>query len=52
MHISQSRGGLKLLAQRNEILQEALSLFSVKGYDGVSMSDIAEVVGIKAASHL
>jgi TetR/AcrR family transcriptional regulator, biofilm operon repressor len=35
---------------KERILHEALSLFSVKGYDGVSMSDIAEVVGIKAAS--
>ena len=32
------------------ILDESLALFSVKGYDGVSMSDIAEAVGIKAAS--
>ena len=35
---------------KERILQESLSLFSVKGYDGVSMSEIAEVVGIKAAS--
>lgn len=35
---------------KERILQEALSLFSIKGYDGVSMSDIAEAVGIKAAS--
>jgi len=35
---------------KEQILNEALSLFSIKGYDGVSMSDIAEKVGIKAAS--
>ncbi|HHV10022.1 MAG TPA: TetR/AcrR family transcriptional regulator [Clostridiales bacterium] len=35
---------------KERILNEALSLFSVKGYDGVSMSDIAGAVGIKAAS--
>lgn len=35
---------------KERILNEALSLFSVKGYDGVSMSDIATMVGIKAAS--
>lgn len=32
------------------ILEESLALFSVRGYDGVSMSDIAEAVGIKASS--
>ncbi len=35
---------------KERILNEALSLFSVKGYDGVSMSDIGDIVGIKAAS--
>ncbi len=35
---------------KEKILNEALALFSVKGYDGVSMSDIANAVGIKAAS--
>jgi AcrR family transcriptional regulator len=35
---------------KEKILNEALALFSVKGYDGVSMSDIADIVGIKAAS--
>lgn len=35
---------------KEKILNEALDLFSVKGYDGVSMSDIASTVGIKAAS--
>ncbi|MDD3172854.1 MAG: TetR/AcrR family transcriptional regulator, partial [Herbinix sp.] len=35
---------------KEKILNEALALFSVKGYDGVSMSDIADTVGIKAAS--
>lgn len=35
---------------KERILDEALTLFSVRGYDGVSMSDIAGAVGIKAAS--
>lgn len=35
---------------KEQILNEALSLFSSKGYDGVSMSDIADIVGIKASS--
>ena len=35
---------------KENILNEALTQFSVKGYDGVSMSDIAGAVGIKAAS--
>lgn len=35
---------------RNKIIQCALDLFSVKGYEGVSMRDIAAEVGIKAAS--
>ncbi|MDF2512274.1 MAG: hypothetical protein K0S04_2140 [Herbinix sp.] len=39
-----------MINTKERILNEALSLFSVKGYDGVSMSDIAETVGIKAAS--
>lgn len=32
------------------ILNEALALFSIKGYDGVTMFDIANAVGIKPAS--
>jgi len=32
------------------ILDEALELFSTKGYDGVTVADIADAVGIKAAS--
>ncbi|HBN85709.1 MAG TPA: TetR/AcrR family transcriptional regulator [Clostridiales bacterium] len=32
------------------ILDEALSLFAVKGYDGVTVQDIARAVGIKAPS--
>lgn len=35
---------------KETIIYEALSLFSDKGYDGVSMRDIASAVGIKAAS--
>ena len=32
------------------ILNEALELFSTRGYDGVTVADIADAVGIKAAS--
>lgn len=35
---------------REKALQAALELFGRKGYDGVSMNDIAEAVGIKAPS--
>jgi AcrR family transcriptional regulator len=35
---------------KERILIESLALFSVKGYDGVTMSEIADFVGIKAAS--
>ena len=35
---------------REIILQEALNLFSRKGYAAVSMRDIATVVGIRASS--
>lgn len=35
---------------KKAILDAALELFSVKGYDGVGVADIAEAVGIKAAS--
>lgn len=32
------------------ILEEALNLFAVHGYEGVSVADIADAVGIKASS--
>ena len=35
---------------KQKILEEALKLFSEKGYEGVSMREIAAVVGIKGAS--
>lgn len=35
---------------RQRILDEALNLFSVSGYDGVSVKDIAGAVGIKDSS--
>ena len=35
---------------KKRILYEALRLFSKKGYDGVSMREIAQAVGIKGAS--
>lgn len=39
-----------MTSTREKILLESLNLFSVKGYNGVSMRDIAAAVGIKAAS--
>lgn len=38
------------MTTKEKILQEALSLFSVKGYDAVYVGEIAEAVGIKAPS--
>ncbi len=35
---------------KQRILEEALDLFSVRGYDGVSVKDIAQAVGIKDSS--
>ncbi len=35
---------------KQEILKIALELFSTQGYEGVTVADIAEAVGIKAAS--
>lgn len=35
---------------KDNILYQSLTLFSEKGYEGVSMRDIAQAVGIKAAS--
>lgn len=35
---------------REKIIKESLKLFSKKGYDGVSMRDIASAVNIKASS--
>ena len=35
---------------KQTILEEALNLFSVNGYDGVSVKDIANAVGIKDSS--
>jgi len=35
---------------RSAIIEHALTLFSERGYEGVSMRDIARAVGIKAAS--
>ena len=43
------RGGL-LLKTREKIIYEALSLFSVKGYDAVTIREIAASVGIKESS--
>ena len=38
------------MTTRDRILEEALRLFSEKGYDGTSVESIAEAVGIKAPS--
>ncbi len=35
---------------RDEILEAALDLFSVNGYEATSISQIADVVGIRKAS--
>lgn len=40
----------KEMTTRERILFEALQLFSKKGYDGVSMREIAAAVGIRGAS--
>ena len=42
-------GGL-LLTTREKIIYEALSLFSVNGYDAVTIREIASAVGIKESS--
>ena len=41
---------MKQSDMRQKILENALELFSVRGYDSVTMSDIAKSVGIKAPS--
>lgn len=38
------------MSTKERILREALNLFSVKGYDAVSLRDIAAAVGIKESS--
>ena len=38
------------MSTREEILDEALTLFSERGYDAVRVADIADAVGIKAPS--
>lgn len=40
----------KEMATKEKIIFESLKLFSKKGYDGVSMREIAAAVGIKGAS--
>lgn len=42
--------GRLLLTTREKILYEALSLFSIKGYDAVTIREIASAVGIKESS--
>ena len=43
-------GSNKMENTKETIIYEALTLFSNRGYEGVSMRDIASAVGIKAAS--
>lgn len=38
------------MTTREKILYEALSLFSIKGYDAVTIREIASAVGIKESS--
>ena len=38
------------MTTKDRIIEEALDLFSVKGYEGVSVKDIANAVGIKDSS--
>ena len=38
------------MSTKEKILREALTLFSVKGYDAVSLRDIASAVGIRESS--
>ena len=40
----------KIMTTKEKIIYESLKLFSQKGYDGVSMREIAAAVGIKGAS--
>ena len=40
----------EIISTKQKILYESLKLFSNKGYDGVSMREIASAVGIKGAS--
>jgi len=41
---------MESLSTKERILKEALNLFSVKGYEGVSVAQIASAVGIKPPS--
>lgn len=43
-------GGRKMENTKDIILYKSLTLFSQKGYEGISMRDIAAAVGIKASS--
>ena len=38
------------MSTKDKILEEALTLFAEKGYDGTGVDQIAEAVGIKAPS--
>lgn len=46
----QGHGGNNVENTKASIIYQALKLFSDRGYEGVSMRDIASAVGIKAAS--
>ncbi len=49
LNLQTIEGGL-FLTTREKIIYEALSLFSVKGYDAVTIREIASEVGIKESS--
>src|SRR4051794_39147568 len=40
----------KVRSRREEILDEATQLFAERGYEGTSMADLAEKVGLRKAS--
>lgn len=45
-----SEGQRKMEDTKQRILEKSLELFSIKGYDAVSVGEIAKAVGIKAPS--
>ena len=45
-----SKGQTKMEDTKQRILEKSLELFSTKGYDSVSVGEIAKAVGIKAPS--